>query len=288
MDSPMPHPTPRQTLSVVIPALNEATSIARTLERLLPQADIDEIIVVDNGSDDATADIVHRIAEHHPKLALVHEPTRGIAAARNCGFDKARGDVIARTDADTLVDPDWARTILDFLAEHPETAAITGLCTYHDSPIGFLLRSGQWLLLRLGVLGGQVGNLYGPNMAIRRDAWHQVRDDTRVRVDVVDDLDLALCLAKRGLRIDQPTRLRARTSARRRRTGPLRWWRYQQLGLHTISEHGFIVRPLHRFMIVTAWLGHTVQWPIYRWWDFRRRRFSLRPGSERISPVGSR
>lgn len=273
-------------LSVVIPVLNEAAVIERALLQLVAQEAVDEVIVVDNGSDDGTPGIVRSFAAAHPKVELIHEPERGIPAARNAGFDKARGEFIARTDADTLVAADWASTIREFLAAHPESAAVTGLCTYHDSPIGFFLKFGQALLVRFGKLGGQVGNMYGPNMALRRDAWLQVREDTQIRADVAEDLDLALCLSKRGLRIDQLTNMRTLTSSRRRRTSPRRWWQFQLMGLRTIRDHGFVVRPVHRAIIVGAWLTHTVQWPIYRFWDFNRRRFSFRPGAERISAVG--
>ncbi|MER7453399.1 glycosyltransferase family 2 protein [Nocardia beijingensis] len=282
----MKDPDSRTILSVVIPVLNEAAVIERTLIQLVAQEAVDEVIVVDNGSDDGSPDIVRGFAAAHPKVELIHEPTRGIPAARNAGFDKARGEFIARTDADTLVAADWGSTIREFLIAHPESAAVTGLCTYHDSPIGFFLKFGQAVLLRFGKLGGQVGNMYGPNMALRRDAWLQVREDTQVRADVAEDLDLALCLVKRGLRIDQLTNMRAQTSSRRRRTSPRRWWQFQLLGLRTIRNHGFVVRPVHRATIMGAWLTHTVQWPIYRFWDFDRRRFSFRPGAERISAVG--
>ncbi|WP_324195330.1 glycosyltransferase family 2 protein [Nocardia abscessus] len=273
-------------LSVVVPVLNEAAVIERTLARLVAQEAVDEVIVVDNGSDDGTPGIVRDFAVAHPKVELVHEPVRGIAAARNAGFDKARGEFIARTDADTLVAADWGSTILEFLTAHPEVAAVTGLCTYHDSPIGFFLKFGQAVLLRSGKFGGQVGNMYGPSMALHRDTWLRVREDTQVRADVAEDLDLALCLSKRGLRIDQLTSMRAQTSSRRRRTSPRRWWQFQLIGLRTIQDHGFVVRPVHRITIVGAWLAHTVQWPIYRFWDFRRQRFSFHPGAERISAVG--
>ncbi|MFF2554659.1 glycosyltransferase family 2 protein [Nocardia sp. NPDC058058] len=280
-----PQPT-SPTLSVVIPVLNEAASIERTLRVLLAQEEIDEIIVVDNGSDDDTPRLVSEIAAVHGNIELIHESTRGIAAARNAGFDKARGDFIARTDADTIVDVNWSATIRDFLLTHPDTAAVTGLCTYFDSPIGFMLKFGQSVMIRFGKLGGRVGNMYGPNMAVRRDAWLQIREDTRVRIDVVEDLDLAICLSMRGLRIDQLTKLRARTSARRRRTSPHRFWRFQMAGLRTIRDHGIEPRWVDRVVLLGAWTSHTAQWPIYRLWDFDRRRFSLHPGEERISAVG--
>lgn len=273
-------------LSVVIPVLNEAGVIEETLRRLVAQDGVDEIIVVDNGSEDGTAEVVRHFAEAYPQVELIHQPQRGIPPARNAGFDKARGEIIARTDADTIVAADWAVTIRDFLAENPETAAVTGLCTYHDSPIGFFLKSGQWLMIRAGRMGGRVGNMYGPNMAIRREAWEQVREDTQVRADVAEDLDLAICLLKKGLRIDQLVNMRAQTSARRRRTSPRKQWEFQMVGLRTLRDHGAQPRAVDKFIVSCAWATHTVQWPVYRFWDFNRRRFSFRPGAERISAIG--
>ncbi|OXR43663.1 hypothetical protein B7C42_04531 [Nocardia cerradoensis] len=47
-----------------------------------------------------------------------------------------------------------------------------------------------------------------------------------------------------------------------------------------------IERPQHRLIILAACVSHTVQWPIYRFWDFQHRRFRLRPCAERISATG--
>ncbi|MFF0499543.1 hypothetical protein ACFYU5_24310 [Nocardia aobensis] len=80
--------------------------------------------------------------------------------------------------------------------------------------------------------------------------------------------------------------MRARTSARRRRTSPRRQWQFHHIGLRTIEHHGFPIRFQHRLIILGACLSHTVQWPVYRFWDFHQRRFRLRPGAERISATG--
>lgn len=274
----------RQTLSVIIPALDEATTIGRTLARLVPQAAIDEVIVVDNGSRDGTPDIVREFA--HPKVVLIHAPARGIASARNAGFDYARGEFLARTDADTLVADDWGETIMHYFSEHPEASALTGLCTWHDSPFDILSEIWQSIQIRFGMVGGQISNMYGPNMAIRRNAWLQIRGDTQTREDVAEDLDMALCLARYGLRIDQVTAMRAQTSSRRMRTTPPEILRFHLIGLRTLTDQGFDARPIHAVFIGRAVAVHTLLWPFFRFWDFDRREPSLRPGAARISAVG--
>ncbi|WP_280348147.1 glycosyltransferase [Nocardia neocaledoniensis] len=274
-------------LSVVIPALDEAAGITACLERLVGQDAIDEIIVVDNGSTDGTRDIIAELASRHPKIELIDEPEPGVAHARNAGFAKARGDYLGRIDADTLVASDWGATVRAHLDAHPDTMAVTGISTYHDSPIGFFLAAAIGGQQRLGLIKHQpVGNVHGANMAIRRSAWEQVLPATTTRRDLHEDLDLALCLTKAKLRIDQLPQLRAEISARRRQTPPAIWWKYQLRGLQTIANQGYNVVPFHRAVITGAWVMHTSQWPIYRAWDFDRKRFSLRPGRPRVSPVG--
>ncbi len=91
-------------VSVVIPALNAAGSIAQTLTALRGQAGAPpfETIVVDNGSADETA----CIAEHFG-VKVVHEPLRGPAAARNRGLAEAAGAIVLHLDADTVPTRRW-------------------------------------------------------------------------------------------------------------------------------------------------------------------------------------
>nr|WP_227997451.1 glycosyltransferase family 2 protein [Nocardia australiensis] len=282
----MSNPHSPSTLSVVIPVLNEATAIVPCLERLVDQDAIDEIIVVDNGSTDGTEAVVREYAQSHPKIELIHEPQRGLIPARNTGIDKARGDFIARIDADTQVESYWGAAIRDHMIANPDTAATTGIFTYHDSPVSFFLEFGVWLMCRLGKRGGRVGNIHGANMAVRRTAWDSVKDATTDRADLHEDLDLAICLAENRLPMQQLIDQRVRISARRRRSNPRAFWHYQLCGLRTIAHRGYPVRREHRVVVSAAWIGHTVQWPIYRVWDFDRRRFTLRGSPARLSPVG--
>lgn len=93
------------SVSVVLPVLNGAATIADALRALLTQANPPqplEIVVVDNGSTDATRDIVRSHG-----VILLEEATRGPSAARNCGLRYASGDVIVHLDADTLPTRRW-------------------------------------------------------------------------------------------------------------------------------------------------------------------------------------
>ena len=94
-------------VSVIVPVYNGEATIEDCLRSLLrldrPGVGV-ELIVVDNGSSDGTASVLER---HRERIRILHESTRGASAARNTGIRHARGDRIAFTDADCVVEPDW-------------------------------------------------------------------------------------------------------------------------------------------------------------------------------------
>ncbi len=104
--------TYRPSSSIVVAAYNAEASIAdcvRSLLELRYPRDLFEIIVVDNGSRDGTAAI---LASFGGAITVIEEPLRGRAAARNAGIRYARGEVIAFTDTDCTVDPDWLAALV--------------------------------------------------------------------------------------------------------------------------------------------------------------------------------
>ncbi len=114
------------TLSIVIPALNEEKGIANIVERVLAvkgalaEGDVAglELIVVDDGSRDRTAEIV----AHYPEVVLVRHPVnRGYGAAIKTGFRAAKGGLLAFLDADGTYPPEYfpqlCRPILDNQAD---------------------------------------------------------------------------------------------------------------------------------------------------------------------------
>ncbi len=109
-------------ISVIIPALNAAQWIQEALASVREQSlSVAEVIVVDNGSTDATVQIATEAG-----ATVLHEPTRGAAAARNAGIHAATQPWIALLDADDYWTPDKIETQWHVIQQFPDTRV---LCT---------------------------------------------------------------------------------------------------------------------------------------------------------------
>ena len=114
------------SISAVIPAFNEEAAIAATVTgvaRALAELGADfEVVVVDDGSRDRTADVVLGLRDDLPMVRLVSHPTnRGYGAALGTGFAAARNDLLFLTDGDKQFDPREVARLLPLL-EHADLA----------------------------------------------------------------------------------------------------------------------------------------------------------------------
>ena len=104
-------------ISIVVPAFNEEAVIARFLEACMKDIHLDqpfEVVVVNDGSADATAEIVRGFQEKHSQIRLVnHEFNRGLGKALETGFAAAQGDIIVTMDSDLTHPPAMIKDLVD-------------------------------------------------------------------------------------------------------------------------------------------------------------------------------
>lgn len=104
--------------------IQRRSSIGRCLDNLVEQIDgTAEIVAVSNNSTDETADIVAAYQAKVEKIRLLDQSRQGIVPARNRGLASATSDVIARIDADTIVEPGWAAAIDTFFSSAGPSSA---------------------------------------------------------------------------------------------------------------------------------------------------------------------
>jgi len=118
----MPHAL---LISCVVPVYNGERFVADAVKSILAQSYRPiEIIVVNDGSTDRTADV---LAEFGEQITVTHQENAGQAAARNNGIQTATGNFIAFLDADDLWEPEKLERQMSWLAEHPELQICTCL-----------------------------------------------------------------------------------------------------------------------------------------------------------------
>lgn len=106
-------------VSVVIPTFNRKAFLKEAIESVLSQTYRDlEVIVVDDGSEDGTAELVTALADK--RIRYVWQPNRGPAAARNHGASMAQGELLAFLDSDDLWTPRKLEKQVSFFQDHPE------------------------------------------------------------------------------------------------------------------------------------------------------------------------
>lgn len=121
-------------VSVIVPAYNCASFITESIESVLEQEYANkELIVVNDGSTDGTAEAASRFGQH---LRLIEQTNRGPAAARNRGAAEARGTYLAFLDGDDVWLPGKLATQMAYVSQHPEAKIVfTGFARWspqHD------------------------------------------------------------------------------------------------------------------------------------------------------------
>jgi glycosyltransferase involved in cell wall biosynthesis len=164
-------------ISLVICTRNRRSTLGACLEYVerLESPGEWELIVVDNGSTDGTADLLKGFAEQSSfRVVLVSESQPSLGAARNAGIAKASGQIIAFTDDDCYVSPDFLIRILEIFKD--ERIGFMGgrILLYDDSDLPITIRRDTDIQLISPNSFVRAGDLQGANMAVRRSLVEEI------------------------------------------------------------------------------------------------------------------
>lgn len=228
-----------QLVSVVIPAFNAARTIEATLRSACAQTYPNlEIIVVNDGSTDATASIVRRMRADDWRVRMIATPNRGVACARNEGIMAARGAYIAMLDADDLWHPAKIERQMSVMLSSPVKPAFVyclyrnidaaGLVTHSASAVACrgaaltrhvyvnFVGNGSSLLLRrtaIEAVGGYDPGLRAQGIEGCEDLLLQLRIASRFNVDYVPEYLVAYRQHPAMMSFDQTRMLESRLAA---------------------------------------------------------------------------
>jgi hypothetical protein len=167
----------RPEVSIVICSRNRAAQLCGALESLMAMRTRRhwEAILVDNGSTDGTAQVIHQAAEREPRIRYVTEACIGLGAARDRGWREARGDLLSFTDDDCYLAPDYVDAVVAAFRGRPEVGVVGGrilLFDAQDAPVTIDERDYPVELPPRSFV--VAGALKGANLSFRREALQAV------------------------------------------------------------------------------------------------------------------
>lgn len=208
----MPHEI---RLSLLVSTRNRAPVLPQFLTRLnaaLQEEPEAEALLVDNGSTDATAEVLEAWASQGPRRRFLRAPGPGKSRALNTAASQARGWVLAFTDDDVILPHGWLKALGEFFPRRPDFSAATGPIRLppetgaHDLPPD--VEQAWQLVLSLFDCGTQFAEIdyfYGANLGIRREAFEKAGGLCELlgpgASGFYDDLELAWRLRKQNFRI---------------------------------------------------------------------------------------
>ncbi len=117
----------KKKISIIIPVYNVEKYIRECLESVISQAYENlEIILIDDGSNDKSADICREYSEKDSRIIFVHQDNKGVSAARNKGLELATGEYIGFVDSDDYIDREMYSTLVELLEQNGADIAACG------------------------------------------------------------------------------------------------------------------------------------------------------------------
>lgn len=195
------------TVSVIVAARDEEENIRDCLISLnnlnYPEGKV-QIIIVDDKSTDRTGEIVDEFIKDKTKfLKVVTQRNigelKGKTLAIASGIEKATGEIIMTTDADCVVSPDWAKTIVSYYTSD-DVAIVDGMTNQHEYSAFSSMQSVDFIYL-LTVASGSINmgkplSCIGNNMSYRRSVYEEIGGYTALKFSVTEDFNLLMATHK--------------------------------------------------------------------------------------------
>ena len=186
-------------VSVVICAYNaEPTMEACLISLQALRYPAFEVIVVDDGSTDRTG----AIADSFEGIHVIHQENKGLSAARNVGIAASLGEIVAFTDSDCVVDPDWLHYLVaTFLQTGLPAVGGPNLPPPEDSRVAACVAASPGGPLHVLLDDVEAEHIPGCNMAFRREVLNEIGGFDPIYRSAGDDVDVCWRLQDRGYRI---------------------------------------------------------------------------------------
>jgi glycosyltransferase involved in cell wall biosynthesis len=181
-------------VSVIIPTYNRADYLAQALQSVFDQSlSPFEVLVIDDGSSDGTADLVRG---WQPAVRYLWQDHKGVSAARNLGLDEAQGQVVAWLDADDLWESHFLESTIDLLAEDQELDGVYSGCIHIDAGGNILPQSSNRVVPPSELYWSLIdGNFIAtPSIVVRKECYDRV-DRFDPDLGICEDYDMWLRLA---------------------------------------------------------------------------------------------
>lgn len=200
---------PATLVDVLIPVFNAASTLEAAVNSLLTQTlQSIRMILVDDGSNDATPSILKRLASTDARVEVISKPNSGIVDTLNVGLQHCHAAYIARFDADDIAFPNRLDRQLHYLEKHPECVAIGGAVEHIDGnglPIAGLPQPGSPSLADPRWVPAREPYLIHPYLMVRRESIHSVGGYRFVHN--AEDSDLYWRLSEKGVLHNLPEAL---------------------------------------------------------------------------------
>lgn len=193
----MTPPASQTTLSVLIPIWNGARYLAEAVNSVLYQgvADLEVILLVDEGSEDDSAAVAEALVAAAPSVRSLPQPHLGLAAARNRGVSLARGRFLLHLDSDDILIPGSLAVLMNALSADPDADLVTGLSLAFVSPEIPPEQAARYDLPK----GPQLGGL--PGTSIVRAAFAERVGPQDVSLAHSSDLDWMIRAKEAGAKV---------------------------------------------------------------------------------------